>query len=606
MDNVRAIYDYISGIQEPLTPSSDSVHFNPFSRTFVDLKGEWHYAIDPFDIGLRKRWYEKPGMDAAGHDLPVDFDTEAWPTMPLPGNWNEATPELKYYEGAIWFAREVTFQSPIATPTFLHFEGSNYRTDVWLDEHYLGSHEGGFTPFTFDVTDLISGRPCQLLLRVDNSRLAERVPGLNFDWFNYGGVYRSFGFYTVPRSFISDAQFRYDGGTVSLDIWLGGELTTSQALTVVCSELGIKESVSVSTKHVLLQFACNPLRWSPERPNLYNFSLELEGDRVEEKIGFRTIKVELGQICLNGEPVYVRGVCLHEERTGRGRCLNDDDIRQALGDAKGLGCNLVRLAHYPHSRRVAQLADELGLLLWEEIPVYWDIAFQNTATRGSAQAQLTSLVRRDFNRASVMFWSVANETPITEARMAFLSDLVSTVRSIDPTRLITAAMTLHPNKGQPDARDPLESLLDVVGINQYFGWYYHGFDALEHLLTRLSRGKPYLISEVGAGALAGFRSKTNALFSEERQAWVIEQQLKILERHDHVKGICFWVLYDFACPGRQNRYQSGFNRKGLISEDRRQKKLGYELLKRAYQQLAERELKSNKPLEDDSQGTSHL
>ena len=160
--------------------------------------------------------------------------------------------------------------------------------------------------------------------------------------------------------------------------------------------------------------------WAPENPKLYTVSISAGDDRVEDRIGFRSIAVRGADILLNGHSVFLRGISLHEENPLRGgRAFSVEDARLLLGWAKELGCNFVRLAHYPHNEHMARVADELGLMLWEEVPVYWTIQWENPETLANAKAQLTDLIMRDRNRASVIVWSVANETPVSEPRTDF-------------------------------------------------------------------------------------------------------------------------------------------------------------------------------------------
>lgn len=250
-----------------------------------------------------------------------------------------------------------------------------------------------------------------------------------------------------------------------------------------------------------------------------------------------------------------------------------------LETARELGCNFLRLAHYPHHENAARLADELGLLLWEEVPVYWDIDFGDPAALASASRQLGELILRDRNRASVILWGVANETPNTPERLAFVSNLAAHVRQLDPSRLVTAALL-------PEAEDPLIAHLDLVGLNEYFGWYYGQPEGVEPLLERLtSHGKPIIISEFGADCLAGMRGGTDEPRTEEAQADFYRRQFAAISRFSSVVGTTPWVLYDFQSPLRQNKYQRGYNRKGLIADDHRTRKLAFEAVREVYADL---------------------
>jgi beta-glucuronidase len=313
---------------------------------------------------------------------------------------------------------------------------------------------------------------------------------------------------------------------------------------------------------------------------LYDVEVIVGADIVRERVGFREIRTHGTEILLNGAPIYLRGVCVHEDDTELGRVSDDADIRRRFGHALEMGCNFLRLSHYPHHERVAEIADGMGLMLWSEIPVYWAVAFDNPATLADARNQLAELVRRDRNRASVIIWGVGNENADTDARYHFMSTLAQAARAADPTRLISAACLI--NRVTFTIEDRLAEHLDVIGINEYFGWYEPDFEGLERLLANSAPDRPVVISETGADALAGHHGTPRELFTEECQAEFFRQQLAILARHTYIRGLFAWLLYDFRSERRQTRFQRGFNRKGLIAEDKTTKKQAFDVLARAY------------------------
>jgi beta-glucuronidase len=231
---------------------------------------------------------------------------------------------------------------------------------------------------------------------------------------------------------------------------------------------------------------------------------------------------------------------------------------------------------------VARIADELGFLLWEEIPIYWQVAFGDMETFRDAENQLRELIRRDYNRASTILWSIGNETPDTEARDRFMAGLVRSARALDSTRLITAACSVQQGRFE----DSLAPELDVLGINEYYGWYDPDFGNLERAVQMSDPEKPVLISETGADALAGLHDLAQPLSSEERQAEIYRRQFAILAGVPSICGIAPWLLYDFRSERRKSSVQRGFNRKGLIAEDKTTKKLAFEVLAGIYRAQA--------------------
>lgn len=335
--------------------------------------------------------------------------------------------------------------------------------------------------------------------------------------------------------------------------------------------------------------------WSPERPQLYALEIAAAGDRVTDRIGLRTLATRGRELLLNGQPIFLKGISLHEEAFGPAgaRVTQASETRALLEAAKALGCNFVRLAHYPHAEQAARIADELGLLVWAEIPVYWEeVAFESEATLALAKAMLGELIARDRNRASVMFWSVANETPISPARNRFLEALIAHARALDPTRLLTAALNKNVDVGGVrdgesviSVEDPLAEALDVVAINQYEGWYGKrspGEIANVRFVSRFER--PLMFSEFGADALHGHHGPREERWTEEHQAWLYEETLRVVAATPGCVGLSPWVLKDFQSPRRwHGRFQGLWNRKGLVSPEG-ERKLAWAVLRDFYAQ----------------------
>jgi beta-glucuronidase len=321
----------------------------------------------------------------------------------------------------------------------------------------------------------------------------------------------------------------------------------------------------------------NLVHWSTVNPKLYQVNLSTLSDTICEKIGFRTIETQGTEILLNGKPVFLRGICIHEENPMRGgRAYLAEDARLLLNWAKELNCNYVRLAHYPHNETMARLADEMGILVWEEIPVYWTILWDNPGTFENAKSQLTELITRDKNRASVIIWSMANETPVGEARTAFLKKLVLHARSMDETRLVSAAMEVHGNPADPNDRiveDPFADAVDIINFNQYVGWYDGLPQKCDQVNWIIRYNKPVMISEFGAGALQGLHGDSLTRWTEEYQEDLYKHTLVMLSKISQFRGLSPWILCDFRSPRRPlPGIQDGWNRKGLIGENGTKKK----------------------------------
>ncbi|MFA5257434.1 MAG: glycoside hydrolase family 2 TIM barrel-domain containing protein [Opitutales bacterium] len=499
-------------------------------------------------------------------------------TLKVPGDWNSQDDKLFYYESSVWYRR--VFDAPAnraGKRYLLYFGGANYQADVYLNGRKLGTHIGGFTPFQYEVTDRLRETGNSLVVRVNNKRLREGVPTINTDWWNYGGITRSVRLIELPQTYLADYAVelkRGEGDRIRARVSLDGP-DREQTLHIRIPELGVDQSVATGPDgSAETEFAVQGLvRWSPENPKLYDVTIASASDSSTERVGFRTIETKGRQLLLNGKPIFLRGIAIHGENPLRGgRAAVPEEGRMLLDWAKDLGCNYARLAHYPHSEFMARLADEMGILLWEETPVYWTIQWENPDTLANAKAQLTELVERDKNRASVIIWSVANETPISDARTHFLKTLVDAAHALDDSRLVSAALevTEEPaNSGHYVVRDPFGQNTDIVAFNEYIGWYRGGLpDACKDVTWEVAYDKPVLISEFGGGALAGKHGPQTARFTEEFQAWLYRETLPMLERIPGFSGCSPWILVDFRSPRRPlPGIQDGWNRKGLIGEN---------------------------------------
>lgn len=558
---------------------------NPGDR----LAGPWRFTLDLFDEGLRQNWPSLDAEPAERWTVPRDFEVEAGELVSVPSCWNVNRPEWTYFEGTGWYTLDFDWTpGPEDERALLRIGAANYEARVFLNGQLLGRHRGGSTPFAIEATRALKRGSNRLQIAVDNRRRADRVPMNHFDWFNYGGLHREVALQRLPSTFIRRTAIGLvpDGtfGRIRVSVWLNEPVTGEARIAV--PDLGVDARAVVEDGLATLVLDARPELWSPAAPRLYDVTVGFGEDAVSERVGFREIRVAGTEILLNGEPIFLKGVCVHEDDLRLGRVSTEEDVRRRFADARDLGANFLRLAHYPHHEHVARIADELGFLLWAEIPVYWAIDFPNPSTYADARNQLRELVRRDVNRASVILWGVGNENADTQERYRFMADLAQTARTEDPTRLVTAACLI--NRETFTIEDRLSAHLDVIGLNEYFGWYEPDLEGLERLLANSAGGKPVIVSETGADALAGLRSNAGALFSEDKQSSFYADQIDILRRAPFIRGIAAWLLYDFRSERRQTSFQRGFNRKGLIAEDKTTRKLAFKTLGDFYRSLRAR------------------
>jgi beta-glucuronidase len=563
-------------------------------RSPISLNGDWHYIVDPYFTGMfnfhhqeKKNGWFLNEHGKVGDTQVIEYDFAKSPTLKVPGDWNTQDKSLFFYEDPLWYQRDFTYIAKPGKRVFLHIGAANYRSWFWVNGVKVCEHEGGFTSFDCEVTAAIHDGPNFIVAAVNNARISDGLPTLETDWWNYGGLTRDISLVEVPMAFIDEYDLHLDRATRSrIEGWVHVDgAKPGESVTFSIPELKLTTTATLdSNLRAALQLAVpNLILWSPESPKLYKIQFRSAADTLNDEIGFRTVEARGTQILLNGKPIFLRGISIHAEAPYRtGRANTQDDANTLLGWARELGCNYVRLAHYPHDERMTRTADRLGILVWSEIPVYWAIQFDNPAVFVKAKEQLTEEIRRDRNKASIILWSVANETPRTPARTAFLANLANTARELDSSRLITAALLVRGEGHTKIIDDPLGQSLDVIGANEYIGWYEQKPEAADQTTWRVDYQKPLIISEFGGGAPAGLHGNENDRWTEEYQASIYRHQLGMLNRIPQLRGFSPWILMDFRSPSRQlPGIQDYFNRKGLISPDGK-KKAAFYVLQKAY------------------------
>lgn len=551
-------------------------------RDKESLNGHWNFQVDQYDNCLRSKWYEEIYKDKSGRNLPVDFDFDSWSQIKVPACYNLQSEKYFYYEGPAVYTRKFNYVNKGEERVFIKFGAINYEAKVFFNKKYIGYHHGGSTPFYVEVTDLLEATN-RILVVADNTRKSSNVPCRNTDWFNYGGLYRDVELIRLPKNYIKDFSIQLvpknNFKTIKVAITLNQNAINGQA-TLEIPEMNISKKITIINGKGELIFDAAPILWSPENPKLYEVNISYDKDTIKEKIGFREINVENGNIFLNGKEIFLKGVCTHEESVKNGKSISDEEIRENFKIAKEMNCNYIRLAHYPHTERTAQIADEIGILLWEEIPVYWAIDFKNRETYRDAENQLTELIKRDINRASVIIWSVGNENEDSDARLKFMSSLASKVKELDTSRLVSAACLIdHVNLM---IKDRLEAYLDIIGVNEYYGWYDPDFSKLPKILENSKPAKPIVITEFGADAMEGAHGTEDDLGTEDCQLSIYKKQVETLGKISYIKGTTPWILYNFRCPRRTNSLQREYNTKGLLSSDKTYKKPAFFVMRDFY------------------------
>ncbi len=555
-------------------------------RNTVSLGGEWSYIVDVQEEGYYDYrmnptpWgFFQNAKPETPKDL-IEYDFDKSDKMMLPSDWNTRDQRLFFYEGTVWFKKDFTWHPAEGRRTLLYFGAVNYEAHVWVNGRKAGHHVGGYTPFNLDITDLVVDGTNFVVVKVDNKRHAEDVPTQIFDWWNYGGITRDILLVDVAPVYVENYSLQLDRKDYGLLHWkvrLNAPVAGKKVRLTV-PELKVDRTVVTGADGTAsLDVKAKPELWSPGNPRLYEVCVDLEGETVKDAIGFRSIETRGKQILLNGKPIFLKGISIHDEKAfGGGRANSAEDAAVRLGWAREMGCNFVRLAHYPHNEYMVREAEREGFLVWSEIPVYWTIAWTNPATYANAEAQLRDMIERDVNRANVIIWSIANETPHSPERDSFLGRLATYARTLDDTRLISMAMEVtSASNFHNRLQDNMHEYVDVVSFNQYIGWYRDVDDAPK-MTWEVTYEKPVIVSEFGGGARAGLHGDKGERWTEEFQENLYIQNTAMLDKIDGLSGTTPWILKDFRSPRRVlPGIQDYYNRKGLVSDDGRKKKAFY-------------------------------
>jgi beta-galactosidase len=564
-------------------------------RRRLDLSGRWRIQTTPMDndlsLAVRSQSLPRIVADAAGRQQAA-FDDTTWPTVDVPGSYDP--PPSTPGSGA-WYRKDFDVPPEWQNQTVtLKFGAANYIADVWLNGHYLGYHEGGSTPFAFDVTAaIVPGDINVIAVRVDNPPWGTRqdiVPWGLTDWWNYGGLTQPVWMEATPSVYAARADIvpHLDGADIAVTLHQRGgdpapvqvgldilpatvdpsnltnpdplSLVPAGAVPIASQRLDAGQLGRDGTSQVHASFSLtNAALWSPQSPALYVLAVEVfwqerRVDQLYETFGLRRIAVDakLPRLLLNGNPVQYAGVALHDERVypavkgapRGGPVVTPDDILILLEKANATNVQLIRADHHPANPLLLMLADRLGYAIWEEIPLYHytPATFGIAMDRGIPQQMLSEMDLRDMNHASVLFHGLANESTGGVERQNALATLHNLDRSLDGTRLTgQAAYGNQPN-------DPTSEPLDVAGYTMYYGVFYgsaagagtaHALQVAHATFPK----KPIIILEFGRWA------DTVTEQEDQRQILADTYQAAAAYLDDNPKGFVgatvWWTLDDY-------------------------------------------------------------
>ena len=559
---------------------------NVYGRDYQLLNGKWGAIVDLYDQGERMQVYKnrKPQDNKQFYEYSFDGGL----VLNVPADFNSQMPELKFYEGTVWYGRSFDTPKTDGKRLFLYFGAVSYRSKIYLNGEKIASHEGGFTPFQVEITDKVKQKDNFLVVKVNNTRTTDAIPAMSFDWWNYGGITRDVMLVSVPQSYIKDHFIQLDKVQSNL---IRAKVTLSEAkpginVQVAIPELGIRQNMTTDANGIAqATIKTKKLqRWSPDAPKLYDVTITSESDRLNEQIGFRNLYVKGEDIYLNDQPIFLRSISFHEEiPQRRGRAFSEADATMLLSEAKELGANMIRLAHYPQATYMYDLMDKHGIVTWAEIPFvgpggYADKGFVDQPSfRENGKEQLKEMIRQHYNHPSICFWGLFNELKEQgDNPVEYIKELNAIAHQEDPTRPTTSAS---------NQEGALNFITDHIAWNRYDGWYGATPATLATWLDATHKNHPEMkiaISEYGAGASI-YHQQDSLVQTVPGSWWHPEnwqteyhiQNWKIINERPYVWASFVWNMFDFGAAHRTEGDRPGINDKGLVTYDRKIKKDAY-------------------------------
>jgi beta-glucuronidase len=563
------------------------------------LNGLWRFRADAGAEGGRHEWWRRP--------LPAALE------MPVPASYNDVLVDagLQGHVGDVWY------QTATAVPhgwtdqrVVLRFDAATHAATVWVDDVEVAHHQGGYTPFEADISSQATpGRPLRITVRVSNELTwatippgvvevgsdGKKVQRYFHDFFNYAGLHRSVWLCSTPQTHVRDiavtTRLEEGIGTVGYRLDIAGaagariDLLDAGGACVATTE-GIAGELHVPDVHP----------WAPGDGYLYTLGVSLrdrrgDRDRYDLPVGVRTVAVDGDRLLVNDRPLHLTGFGRHEDSAVRGKGHDDALMVHDFSLMRWTGANSFRTSHYPYAEEVMEYADRQGFAVIDEVPavglnlrlgqqgVGRGATFSPDTVSGPAQRAhleaIRELIARDRNHPSVLMWSLANEPDSTDpGARAYFEPLVEEARRLDPSRPLCFANAQLPEGLE---RDTISDLFDVLCLNRYFGWYVDTGDlgAAERALEQDLRAwadhfaKPIVVTEYGADAVAGLRSVTAGLWTEDYQRDLLATYHRVFDRVGAVVGEHVWNFADFATGASLMRADG--NRKGVFTRDRRPK-----------------------------------
>lgn len=579
--------------------------FLPQDRMIVSLNGQWkkqrfdsdyHFSLEP----RTEDWIAKAEAEAGNAHL-MDFDMSGWDDKLLPSPENtlkpvESTEGVEPYENGVYYRRTFELDNTLETDmVFLKSLGISYICDVWINGHYVGYHEGGFTPFAFDISPYLTYDQANvILIRVDNPPWGKRLDTIpanrGTDFFNYTGIIQDIYLEATNRIMIPRVDLKTESldGTVKGNIVLSNHDSLVQTVSVrqeayiadkdkyadtpelaaligegapvATAEYGAIELSSQTDIAIDVELTIeNPLIWDVAEPNLYIIKTiveDLDGnilDVLHSQFGIRTIETEGTKLLLNDENYFAQGIARHEEWPGYGRTATWDRIVTDLNQMKEMSVTLIRTGHYPNHVYTYMYLDRIGIPSMSEIPL-WQLStthFERLEEKGLALQMFREMVYSQYNSPSVIMWSTQNECVGTEARRAYNQKLVDDLHNnYDDGRLITQSAAADQGGPADASMEPL----DVNGWTMYFG-VFHGstpYNGTRNFLEQASKqwDKPIINTEYGVWSGA---DDADAVKQAQFYKWTYDAMMEYatispsgyMKEDGILAGIDYWIMYNW-------------------------------------------------------------
>lgn len=567
-----------------------------FDRTEQLINIDWAYLENP-----------TPNLSVAKQNA-------SWLPVTLPHTWNNedvTDNETGYRRSLSWYKRDITIDAIVPDQKYiLYFEGANITTTVYVNDQEAGNHIGGYIGFEIDITPFIKSGTNQIFVKVDSGYNRDIIPSQKSDFFIYSGITRDVWFKTRPAIHI---------GKVRVTTPEVSEKSSSLkvAVPVVANEDGMNLQIAVvlidangetvvsktgdvldNTAEILMSDIQNITLWDTESPNLYTVDIVLKNgdvqiDKVSERVGFRWFEfVENGPFYLNGKRVLLRGTHRHEEHAGVGAAMTNEMHRKDMEQIKEMGANFVRLAHYPQDPEIYKACDELGLLVWDELP--WCRGGLGGETwQTNTRNMLKEMITQNYNHPSVIIWSLGNEIywlPDFEGGddrgeiNTFLTELNTIAHTLDPSRK-TAIRKYYEGA----------DIVDVFSPSIWSGWYSGSYKSYQKAIdTYKPQYKSFLHAEYGGSSHVG-RHTENPITGEgviQSDGWeeaivqtevsniaqigdwsenyivdLFDWYLRISETDSTFVGNAQWAFKDFGTPLRPENDIPYMNQKGLVDRN---------------------------------------